>query len=797
MKVSLNLLKKYVSLDGLTPEEIANRLTFAGVEVESIEKLASGTKLVVGEVIACENMENSDHLHVTKVDAGAKYGVLDIVCGAPNCRKGLKVIVALDGCVLPGGTIKKGQIRGHESNGMLCSLLELGVDSKYLSEEQTKGIEELPSDAKVGDENVLALLGLNDVILDLKLLANRSDLYSILNVAKEINTLFGKELKLPKIEVKENLKANFPVDSLTEKCSQFSARVVRNIVTKPSPKWMREALRSSGIRSINNIVDIGNYVMLLTGQPLHMYDLDKLPKQELVVRDDLECDFVALDEKTYKIQKGDICITSNKEIMCLGGVMGSLKCAVDESTKNVVIEAANFDYASVRRTSIRLNLSSDSSQRFVKGINPNQYDFVMDLTAKLLCELADAKEVAEVDTYLKDKYSPKVIKSSFKYINDRLGTEFKKEEIVKALEAAHIKVDVSKEEISCLIPDHRIDIGGEADLSEEVIRILGFEHIKSKLPNSELFVGHLEPDLANKRIVRSYLRGMGLDEILSYSLMRESEVKSFAILNKEESYRVMNPLTDEHEYVRTNLLPSLMNTLVYNKNHSNDDVKIFEVSDIYSIPDKKHIHLSIVLSGSDQYRFAIKEEAYSYFHMKGIVDSLLKLFNIDEKRVVISRANEKEFHPGKSALVKVDNKPLAIFGELHPLTLKQYHLEKENVVVLEMDLGVLFSIKTSPKKMSTISRFQSVKRDFAFIFDDKVTSKEVLNEVRKINRDLIQDVEVFDIYKGEHVEEAHYSLAFKVTICSYEKTLSDKDISELEEQIIKAVELKFGAKLRQ
>ena len=797
MKVSLNLLKKFVSLDGLTPEEIANRLTFAGVEVESIEKLASGSKLVVGEVIQCEKMENSDHLHLTKVNAGSKYGVLDIVCGAPNVRKGLKVIVALDGCVLPGGTIKKGQIRGHESCGMLCSLLELGVDSKYLSEEQTKGIEELPENALIGDENVLGLLGLDDVILDLKLLANRADLYSIYNVAKEINTLFGKELKITSKEVKENLKCDFPVSSLSEKCPQFSAKVVKGIVTKESPKWLKEALRSSGIRSINNIVDIGNYVMLLTGQPLHMYDLDKLPKQELVVKDDLECDFVALDEKTYKIQKGDICITSNNEIMCLGGVMGSLKCAVDEKTKNIVIEAANFDYASIRRTSIRLNLSSDSSQRFVKGINPNQYDSVMDLTASLLIELADAKEIANTCTYLKDKYEPKVIKSSCEYINNRLGTSFVKDEIIKALESAHIKVTEKNGALECLIPDSRIDIGGEADLSEEVIRILGFEHIQSKLPNSELFVGHLEPDLQNKRIVRSYLRGIGINEVLSYSLMREKEIKDFAILNKEEAYKVMNPLTDEHEHVRTNLLPSLMNTLVYNKNHSNENVKIFEVSDIYSIPNKKHIHLGLVLSGNDLNRYALKGEPYSYFHIKGIVDSLLSLFSIDEKRVDISRLNEKEFHPGKSALIKVDGKPLAIFGELSPLTLKKYDLERENVAVLEMDLGVLFSTKVSPKKMVNYSRFQSVTRDFAFILDDKVTSKEVVNEVYRVNRDLIKDVEVFDVYKGEHVIEGHYSLAFKVTLSSLEKTLSDKDIFEVEEKIIKTIEAKFNAILRQ
>ncbi len=796
MKVSLNLLKKYVDLEGLTPEEIAHRLTFAGVEVESIEKIASGSKLVVGEVIYCENMENSDHLHVTKVNCGPKYGTLDIVCGAPNCRKGIKVIVALDGCVLPGGTIKKGQIRGHESNGMLCSLLELGVDSKYLNEEQTKGIEELPSSFEVGDENVLSLLGLNDVILDLKLLANRSDMYSILNVAKEINTLFAKEVKLPKISVKETFKANFPVDSKTEKCPQFSARVVKGIVTKESPKWMKEALRSSGIRSINNIVDIGNYVMLLTGQPLHMYDLDKLEKQELIVRDDIEGDFIALDEKTYKLQKGDICITSNGKVMCLGGVMGSLACAVDENTKNVVIEAANFDYASIRRTSIRLNLSSDSSQRFVKGINPNQYNFVMDLTADLLLSLADAKEIAEVDTYLKEKYSPNKIKSSVNYINGRLGTNFSKEQILSALKAAHIEIEEDGDKFIATIPDQRIDIGGEADLSEEVIRILGFEHIESKLPVTELFVGGLEPNLEKKRIVRSYLRGIGLDEVLCYSLMKESEINDFRILNKDEAYHVINPLTDEHEYVRTNLLPSLMNTLVFNKNHSNDNVAIFEVSDIYSLPEHKRIHLGIVMVGNDLRRYSMNGEAYSYYHAKGVVDSLLALFNIDEKRTVIERANLDEFHPGKSATIKIDGKLAAIFGELHPNTLKKYHLDNDNVVALEMDLGVLFNTKTGLKKMEEISRYQSVKRDFAFIFDDKVTAKEVMIEVRKVNRDLIKAVEVFDVYRGAHVEEGHYSMAFSVYLNSNEKTLSDKEISLVEEEIIKAIEVKFGASLR-
>lgn len=796
MKVSLNLVKKYVDLEGLTNEEIAHRLTFAGVEVEGIDKLASGTKLVVGEVLTCENMPDSDHLHLTTVNAGAKYGVLHIVCGAPNVRKGLKVIVATDGAVLPGGTIKKGAIRGHISEGMLCSLLELGVDSKFLSEKQTSGIEELPDECEVGDENVLGLLGLDDVILDLKLLANRSDLYSVLNVAKEMDTLFERKVNLPLVKVESNIKEVVPVSSNTAKCPQFSSRLVKNIVVKDSPKWMKDALRSSGIRSINNIVDIGNYVMLLTGQPLHMYDYDKLSKKELVVRDDIECDFVALDEKTYKVQKGDICITTEGKVMCLGGIMGSLACAVDEKTKNVVIEAANFDYASIRRTSIRLNLSSDSSMRFVKGINPNQYEFVMDLTASLLKELCDAKEVGKVETYLKNKYSQKVIESSFEYINGRLGTSFSNEDIVKALERAFIKADVKGGEFVAYIPDSRIDIKEAADLSEEVIRILGFENVKSELPNMQLSVGGLEENLQKKRVVRTYLRGIGIDEVLSYSLIREKEVKEFAILNKDEPYKVMNPLTDEHEYVRTNLLPSLINVLNYNLNHQNENIAIFEVSDLFSKEGKKCIHLGVVVEGNDQRRFALNNEPYTFYHLKGVVDNILALFDIDEKRVQVERANVKEFHPGKSAIVKIDGKVAAVYGELHPVIKKAYHLERENVLALEMDLSVVFATKTSQKKMAKISRFPSVKRDFALVLQDKVSSKEVVTEIKKINRELISKVEVFDVYKGEHIKEGYYSLAISVYFGSMEKTLSEQEISDVENKIINTLQAKFAAELR-
>ena len=334
MLVSLKTVKQYVNLDGLTAEDIANGLTFAGIEVEEVSSLASGTNLVIGHILECEKHPDSDHLHILKVDLGPKYGVEQIVCGAPNARVGLKVIVARVGAKLPQIEIKKGVIRGVESNGMCCSL--------YLNENQTKGIEELPDDAEVGNEDVLGYLGLDDEVLNLKVLANRPDLLSLYNVALEIGAIFFKEVKIPEFKVESNFKTELKVGSETDKCTQFSGREIRNIVIKESPKYMQESLRAMGIRSINNIVDIGNYVMLLTGQPLHMYDKDKLAKAELIARSDLDTDFVALDEKTYHIIPGDIAITTNKKPMCLGGVMGSMKRPkISISKPQVLMERAS------------------------------------------------------------------------------------------------------------------------------------------------------------------------------------------------------------------------------------------------------------------------------------------------------------------------------------------------------------------------------------------------------------------------------------------------------------------------
>lgn len=798
MKVSLKWLKNYVDLEGISAEEIAQKLTFAGIEVEEIMHMASGTNLVVGEIIECEKHPESDHLHILKVDEGEKYGVNQIVCGAPNARVGLKVIVARVGAVLPKITIAKSTIRGVESNGMCCSLLELGVESKYLAEAQINGIEELPTDAKVGEEDVLGYLGLDDTIFDLKLLANRSDCLAMQNVAREVAALFEKDVNLPYVNHYEGKKSNFKVDSQTDLCKEFAIREIRNIKVKESPKWLKERLFASGVRSINNIVDIGNYIMLLTGQPLHMYDLDKLKSEELTVRSDYEGDFVALDEKTYKLIKGDIVIMNENEVMCLGGVMGSLKCAVDENTKNLAIEAANFDAKTIRHTSTRLNLVSESSQRFVKGINKDQYENVLDLTTKLLVELCDAKEIFETKKYDVLSHEANVIESSCRAINHRLGSEFKNDEIIDTLKRVYIDInDYDGDNFKAVVPSHRIDIKLDADLSEEVIRLLGFDNVKSTLPRQETSVGALTNTQLRKRQIRELLIANGLYETLNYTLVNDRLISYFKGLNNNEPYCLLHPMTEDHKYTRVTLLPSLLETLNYNLSRQGKDIKIFEVSDVYS-KNGVECHLGIVLNGEDEYRHLMNKIPYGYAHVKGLFEAIMNLLAIDANRYRLVRVSDKfkELHPGRAAEIYIGKDLVGIMGELHPNMMKEFDLGKAPTVVLEINLSKLLEVRVSPIKVIPPSRFQTVERDLALVARKDISAQEIIKVIKQAGHNMIKQVDIFDVYEGEHVDLGFKSIALKIIYEDTTKSFTSEEIANLEKGIINALEAKLSIKLR-
>lgn len=796
MLVSINELKKYVDLTNLTSEDIANGLTFAGIEVEEVSKIASGTNLVVGHILECEPHPDSDHLHVLKVDLGPKYGVEQIVCGAPNARKGLKVIVARIGAKLPDGEIKAGVIRGVSSNGMCCSLLELGVDSKYLSENQTKGIEELPNDAKVGEEEVLKYLGLDDEVLNLKILANRPDLLSLYNVAREVGAIFSRKVNIPTSKVSETFKTELKVGSETNRCSQFSGREIKGIKIKESPKFMVEALRSMGVRSINNIVDIGNYVMLLTGQPLHMYDADKLVKNELIAKDTLSVDFVALDEKTYKVIPGDIVITSNNKAMCLGGVMGSLECAVDENSTHIYIESASFDGASIRHTSSRLGLASESSSRFVKGTNHFQAKEVIDFATDLICKYCDGKDVSNIVNYQTEEYKPNVIHTSVYKVNNRLGTAFTKQQIEEVLSKLNFTVNFKNDnEFDVVAPIFRLDVSGDADISEEVIRILGFDNVKSELPNLDVKVGSLTLAQSRLREIREYLVSIGLDECLTYSLLSKKNAEKFNLLNCEEKYAILNPLTDEREVFRTHIAYSLLESASYNVAHQNKDLALFETSNMMSKSSRSD-HLAIALVGNKHCRENMCVKPYDFFDMKGILENLFALLGIENSRYKLERATDvKELHPGKSARIFFQNTPIGVFGELHPNAYKDFDFGKSNVVVLEINLDALENAKVSIAKMSPISKFPVVNRDLAFVISKSISAQDIIKLIKQSGKGLVKDASIFDVYEGANISKDKKSVAVSIALGS-DHTLTDKEIVDTVDKIKFDLNNKFQIELR-
>ncbi|MCF0109955.1 MAG: phenylalanine--tRNA ligase subunit beta, partial [Erysipelotrichaceae bacterium] len=519
MRLSYKWLQEFVNLEGYTPESLADKLTTAGLEVEGIERMASGTKLCIGEVLECVDHPDSDHLHVTKTNVGDE--VLQIVCGAPNCRAGLKVIVALPGCVLPGGEIKKGMIRGQESNGMLCALYELGVDKKNLTEYQASGIEELPADAPVGETNVLEYLGLDDVILEVGLTPNRADCSAMWNMAKEVGAVIRREVKLPEVEGASKVgKPNtFKVNSTTEKCPYFLGKVVNHVEVGPSPKWMQEYLHAAGVKAINNVVDISNYVMLETGQPLHFYDLAKLPHHEITVVDDVEMKMTALDGIEYQIEKGDLLITTGGEPTGVAGIMGGEESKIDENTKAIFIEAALFNHVSIRNTSRRLNLLTEAATRFSKGLEPLSQIKAVDRSVDLLTKYAGGSDYEENVEYGHNDYKPVVIEETLTHMNSLLGMNFTMDQVVEVLTALDFKPEVNGDTVISHIPSYRTDMERNADVDEEVIRLIGFDALKSTLPTMEATVGRLSPEQVARRDIRHMMTGLGLSEIVTYTLV--------------------------------------------------------------------------------------------------------------------------------------------------------------------------------------------------------------------------------------------------------------------------------------
>lgn len=783
-----------MDLNDITPEELADKMTNAGLEVEGLEPMAQGTNLTIGYVETCVEHPDSDHLHVCQVNLGDHTD--QIVCGAPNVAAGQKVIVALPGAKLLGGEIKHGVIRGVESNGMICSLLELGVDPKALSEESKSGIEVLGEDAVIGTDP-LAYLGLDDTLLDVGLTPNRKDCMASWALAKEVGAILHKEVTLPDCTGASNVgtPTNLKVSSTTDKCPLFLGKVVNNVTIKPSPKWMQDLLHAAGVKSINNVVDISNFVMLETGQPTHFYDISKL-EQDIVVADGFDTTYTALDEIEYKIEPEDIMITTNGKPVGIAGIMGGDDSKIDESTQGIVIEVATFNHVQCRNTARRLNITSDAAVRNSKEIEPAAPYKAMDRCIQLLIEYADASGIEETATYGAKEVEVTEFDVTTDYINERLGCDFSAEEMMEVLTWLDFKPVLTGNTIHVTIPAYRTDVTIPADISEEIIRLIGYDRLPSTLPQMPMTQGTLNKRQKMRRKIRTQMTHYGYYEAETYTLTSQARLDD-AVLPITPAVELASPMSEDRKYVRNSILPSLLATLAYNQNRNQKEVALFEISNVYAV-DQVEERLAVAVSGSIQKnRWMNLDIKADFYTMKGIAQRILSSFGFEGNRIMVKEntLDTEHFHPYRSALIYVGKDLFAILGQIHPQWAKKMDVAADTVI-MEANCEVILNNKASKVKYEAMSKYPAVTRDLALVVARDLNVSKIVDSIKKCSRTIIRNVEVFDVYMGEHVAADQKSIALTVTFQSNEKTLTDAEINEVFNKILVTLEKDCKAELR-
>lgn len=786
--ISMNWVKDYVDLDGIDLKDLAVQVTKGGLNIEGVIDHHIDN-LVVGEVLECVDHPDSDHLHVCKVNDGKT--VRQIVCGASNVREGIKVIVALPGCILPGNfQIKEGKIRGVESNGMICALFELGLEEKN-DETYAAGITELPETAKAG-EDPLKVLGLDDTIYDLDNHKRRNnDCYYHIGFAYEVATVLNKRVHLPESdyhEVDESIKDKFSLDVETKKCPYYIAKMVKNVKIGESPEFIKNRLKSAGMRSINNVVDISNYVMLEYGQPLHFFDYDKLGKHVLV-RDAVDGEeIITLDGKKRKLTENDIVITNGEKPVCIAGVMGGENTEVDESTTTVLIESAIFDAVSIRLTAQRLDLKSEASIRYGKGLN---FEYT-DEAIKRACFLLEKYASGEV---LKDEIKRDVIDKSEKRvdftkndINKMLGIELTDEDVKTELTRLDFGYTYENGIFHVVIPRRRLDVEANInDIAEEIGRFYGYENLVSKVPRVPIRLGRYADDVRLRKMVSTRLRASGLNEAKTYTLTSPEMAKMFKYDNLENVI-LPNPMSVDKSVVRTSILPSLINVFDYNKARKVSDILIYEIAKTYDINYNETTKAAILMSGNYLTNGVLGINVkVDFFVLKGIVENLLDYLGFKNRYSFVQANDLPDMHPNMSARIMLDRNEIGIIGRVHP------SIKKDEIYVCELNLNGLLS-RVKPIKYKTASKYPSIEKDFAFIVNNDVTNAEMKEAIKKSAGRILDSVNIFDIY--ENIEEGKKSMAYKLVFKDETRTLSDEEVMVVFNKVIKDIETKFDAKLR-
>lgn len=790
MLLPIKWLKDYVDFD-FDVKKLADGLSNSGSHVESIIIPDDGlNKIVVGKIEKIEKHPDADKLVICSVNVGDE--ILQIVTGASNVFEGAIVPVALHGSTLAGDVkIKKGKLRGVESNGMLCSLEELGFENSVIPKEAKNGIFIFPEGTEIG-KSAIEVLFMDNEILELEITPNRPDCLSIMGMAVETAASFDLKTKHNDIKI-ENEVSNFSefFDDIiveTENCNRYYSKILKNIKIGPSPLWLQAYLMQAGVRPVSNIVDLTNFVMLEYGEPLHAFDLDTLKNKKIVVRmaEDGE-EMVTLDGETRKLEKDDILITDGSEIVGLAGVMGGLDSEITDKTVNVLLEGASFNKENIRKTSRRLNLRSEASSRFEKGIDVNLAKTAVDR----VCELAEKMEIAEVVGGNKDvgnfDRKEKEIELRKEKVNNLIGVDFTMDEISNILNRLEIETDVRDDYLIAKVPTVRLDLDIEEDLIEEIARIYGYDNIEPKKLKGTLTVGR-KPVFRNvEDRIKNQLIGLGYSEFMTYSFVSPSSYEKANYKEDEKNIiKILNPLGEDYSIMRTTMIPSMIDALSKNYARGNVNVGGFEIGNTF-FPTEEELP-------SERLKLAMGfYDLGDFYYLKESIEKSLWYLGINNLEV---RRREASFlHPGRSAEFILNGKSLGVFGEVHPKVLENYGLKKR-AYVAELDFNLIVENTIDNYTYKALPKYPTMKRDFAFVMDRDVDSVELEKISKKYGKELLESFKVFDIYEGKNIEDGKKSVAFSLVFRAADRTLEESEVTEICEKIVAEIESEIEAKLR-
>lgn len=801
MLVSYKWLKELVDVTVLS-EELAEKMSTTGIEVEGVSSPAEGlSKIVVGEVISCEDVAET-HLHVCQVNVGEE-ALRQIVCGAPNIRAGIKVMVALPGArIADNYKIKKGKIRGLESLGMICSLGELGISDSVVPKEFSDGIQILPEEAVPGD-SVFPYLDLDDEIIELSITPNRADALSMRGVAYEVAAIYDKSVHFkdfPLLETQEQAGEQLSVAIETDKAPFYAARILENVTIAPSPQWLQNLLMNAGIRPINNVVDVTNYILLYFGQPMHAFDLNTFECNQIVVREARAGEkLVTLDDEERELETSDLVIAVADKPVALAGVMGGATTEISSQSSRVVLEAAVFDGTSIRKTSGRLNLRSESSSRFEKGINLATVIEALDAAASMIAELAGATVQAGIVSAGQLDTSDVEVPSTLSDVNRVLGTELTYTDIEDVFRRLGFGLTGNAEKFTVSVPRRRWDIHIEADLYEEIARIYGYDKLPATLPKGDGTAGQLTETQKLRRKVRTVAEGAGLTEVITYALTTPEKAVQFST-NPSNLTELMWPMTVDRSVLRQNMVAGILDTVAYNVARKNKDLALYEIGKVFEQTGNPQEELpteinsfAFALTGLvTEKDFQTPAVPVDFFYAKGILEALFDRLGLKVEYTATQAL--AGMHPGRTATISLDGQVVGFVGQVHPVTAKDYNIPE--TYVAEINLTAIEQVMQPAKPFVEITKFPAVTRDIALLLKAEISHKEVVEAIEAAGVKRLTDIKLFDVFSGEKLGLGMKSMAYTLTFQNPEDTLEDEEVARYMEKIQKSLEVTIGAEVR-